>query len=77
MKMMFAVDLPENAKVEVRDGKAVIAFDTKETKRDLWEASFGLWLVHGGTAEDFQDNQLSDYKRLEVSSRYKLKLAKG
>lgn len=71
--MIFGVSIPRNAEVKQLDDKVLIIFDKKDTKVDLWDAVFHLWLTEGETVEDFIQNDLLDDGRIEISSEDKFK----
>ena len=73
--MILGINIPEGAKVEIDDDKIFIIFDENKTRRDLWNASFWMWLVKGLSIKEFYANSHLSSKRLEVTYRNKLKLA--
>ena len=75
--MILGIDIPEGARVEVSDNKIFIIFDENKTKRDLWKASFWMWLTKGITLKDFYANEAISSKRIEISNKNALKMFAG
>lgn len=70
--MILGISIPDGAKVEVTNNIVHIIFDEKETKRDLWNARFDLWVTNGGSVKEFRDNAPLDSKGVVLNRRNKL-----
>lgn len=75
--MVLAFDIPKGAEIVVESGKVFIIFDEKETRMDLWKASFIAWLTEGMSVKEFYANKLLTNKRVEISHKNKLSMVKG
>lgn len=77
--MILAIDIPKDAKIIVESGggKVFIIFNEKDTRMDLWKASFTAWLTEGMSIKEFIVNKLLSSKRIEISHRNKLSMKKG
>lgn len=68
--MKMTIPLPDHTKAEVtEDGKIIIEFNEKETKRDLWLNQFSIFL------ED-ETEKLIDSRNLRLENNRKLSLSK-
>lgn len=68
--MKMTIPLPDHTKAEVtEDGKIIIEFDEKETKRDLWLNQFAIYLEN-------ENEKIIDSRYLRLESNKRLSLTK-